>query len=49
MGVRFGEKEWRERIDGLIAKNQEKINAILASYGVPLLDSEGKLLPAPAK
>jgi mxaJ protein len=49
MGVRFGEKEWRERIDGLIAKNQEKINAILASYGVPLLDSGGKLAPAPAK
>jgi mxaJ protein len=44
MGVRFGEKEWRERIDGLIAKNQEKINAILASYGVPLLDGEGKLV-----
>jgi mxaJ protein len=38
MGVRFGEKAWREKIDKLIEKNQAKIQAILAEYGVPVID-----------
>jgi mxaJ protein len=46
MGVRFGEKEWRDRIAGLIAANKKEIDAILLSYGVPLLDDQGKPISA---
>lgn len=42
MGVRFGEKEWKDEVDRWIAGNQEKINAILASYRVPLVDEQGQ-------
>ncbi|MGB9151421.1 MAG: quinoprotein dehydrogenase-associated putative ABC transporter substrate-binding protein [Burkholderiales bacterium] len=42
MGVRFGEKAMRDRIDKLIEKNQEKIQQILANYGVPLLKTAAK-------
>jgi hypothetical protein len=44
MGVRFGEKAWRDRIAGLIARDQKEIDAILLSYGVPLLDDQGNLI-----
>jgi len=44
MGVRFGERAWKDKIDGLIAANRERIQQILASYGVPLLDDEGRLI-----
>jgi quinoprotein dehydrogenase-associated probable ABC transporter substrate-binding protein len=43
MGVRFGEKEWRDRVAGLIARDQKEIDQILLSYGVPLLDESGNL------
>ena len=33
MGVRFGEKEWKQQIEQLIDKNQPQIRAILADYG----------------
>ncbi len=38
MGVRFGEREWKARVEQLIDKNRAGIRAILAGYGVPLLD-----------
>lgn len=37
MGVRYGEKAWKQTIEDLIAKNQSKIDAILTEYGVPLV------------
>ncbi len=43
MGVRFGEKTWRDRIASLIAHDQKQIDAILLTYGVPLLDDQGKI------
>jgi quinoprotein dehydrogenase-associated probable ABC transporter substrate-binding protein len=46
MAVRHGDKEFKDRIDQLIAKNQDKINVILASYGVPLVDERGELVNA---
>jgi len=46
MGVRFGEKEWRDRVAGLIASKKKEIDAILLSYGVPLLDEQGNLIQA---
>ena len=37
MAVRYGEKEWKDKVNQLIAENQAEINAILEDYGVPLL------------
>jgi quinoprotein dehydrogenase-associated probable ABC transporter substrate-binding protein len=44
MGVRFGEKEWKEKLDAWIAAHQAKVDEILISYRVPLLDTSGKLI-----
>lgn len=41
MGVRYGEKAWKDRIEGLIDKNRAEISAILSGYGVPQLDERG--------
>jgi quinoprotein dehydrogenase-associated probable ABC transporter substrate-binding protein len=46
MAVRHGDKEFRQRIDQLIGSNQAKIDAILAEYGVPLVDGQGRALPS---
>ncbi len=35
MGVRFGEKAWKEQIESLIDRNRDEIAAILGEYGVP--------------
>lgn len=45
MGVRFGEKDWKEQIDALIVRNQSEIEAILRDYGVPLIEESA---PEPA-
>jgi quinoprotein dehydrogenase-associated probable ABC transporter substrate-binding protein len=37
MGVRYGEKAWKDKIDNWIAANQPKIDQILTGYQVPLL------------
>ncbi len=37
MAVRHSDKQFRQRIDQLIAANETKIHAILEQYGVPLL------------
>ena len=46
MGVRFGEKKWRDMLDSWIASHQADINEILMSYGVPLLDENGRITQA---
>lgn len=38
MGVRYGEKPWRDRVNQFLEKNQAKITAIMSDYGVPLVD-----------
>lgn len=43
-GVRPHDQEWKRKLNGLIAKNQTKINAILLEYGVPLLDEQDALI-----
>ena len=45
MGVRYGEKEWKDQIEKLLEKNRTQIEAILSSYGVPQLDERGAPLP----
>jgi quinoprotein dehydrogenase-associated probable ABC transporter substrate-binding protein len=44
MGVRFGEKEWKARLDEWIAANRSRVQEILTEYRVPLLDADGKLV-----
>jgi mxaJ protein len=39
MGVRYGEREWKQQIEGLIEAKQAEIQAILKAYGVPLVDA----------
>jgi quinoprotein dehydrogenase-associated probable ABC transporter substrate-binding protein len=46
MGVRFGEKEWKDTIDGWIGAHRPEINQILAGYHIPLLDEKGEILNA---
>jgi len=38
MGVRYGEREWKQKIEGLIDSQQAAIQAILKDYGVPVVD-----------
>jgi mxaJ protein len=40
MGVRHGEREWKQQIESLIQKRKPEILAILREYGVPLLELE---------
>jgi len=44
MGVRFGEKEWKDTLDQWIGAHERELQAILASYRVPLLDANGNLI-----
>ena len=46
MGVRYGEKEWKEQIEKLIDANRSRIEDILASYNVPQLDEAGNPIAA---
>jgi hypothetical protein len=39
MGVRYGEREWKQQVESLIESQQPAINAILREYGVPLLEN----------
>jgi quinoprotein dehydrogenase-associated probable ABC transporter substrate-binding protein len=38
MGVRYGEREWKQTIESLINKHRAEITDILREYGVPLLE-----------
>ncbi len=44
MGVRRGEDDWKRSINSQIRRHQDEIDAILTSYGVPLLSDDGKAL-----
>jgi quinoprotein dehydrogenase-associated probable ABC transporter substrate-binding protein len=45
MGVRAGEDAWKRRLNAIIRRNQDEIDAILTSYGVPLVDDFGRAEP----
>ncbi|MBQ0930705.1 substrate-binding domain-containing protein [Ideonella sp. 4Y16] len=45
MGVRYGEKAWKDQIEALIDARRPDIRAILQSYNVPLLEDA----PAPSR
>ncbi|MBL8351762.1 MAG: substrate-binding domain-containing protein [Burkholderiaceae bacterium] len=38
MGVRHGERDWKQQVESLIESRQSEIAAILAEYGVPVVD-----------
>jgi quinoprotein dehydrogenase-associated probable ABC transporter substrate-binding protein len=38
MGVRYGEREWKQQIESLLESRQTEIQAILRDYGVPVVD-----------
>jgi len=44
MGVRYGEREWKETVEKLIADNRPAITGILREYNVPLVDERGNLV-----
>ena len=44
MGVRPNEPQWKHDLNDLIRELQPQIQAILADYGVPLLDAQGRLI-----
>jgi quinoprotein dehydrogenase-associated probable ABC transporter substrate-binding protein len=44
MGVRFGEKEWKDTLDQWIGAHEREVQAILTSYRVPLLNAQGDLI-----
>jgi quinoprotein dehydrogenase-associated probable ABC transporter substrate-binding protein len=41
MGLRNGEKQWKETLDGWIAGHHSQIDSILSSYKVPMVDATG--------
>jgi len=45
MGVRANEPEWRRRINQAVGKHKTEIAGVLADFGVPMLDEQGR--PAP--
>jgi quinoprotein dehydrogenase-associated probable ABC transporter substrate-binding protein len=42
MGVRHSDQNWKRTLNKAISENQDEIQAILRSYGVPLLDENDK-------
>jgi mxaJ protein len=38
MGVRHGEREWKQQVESFLERRRDEINAILREYGVPLLE-----------
>ncbi len=42
MGVRHSDQNWKRALNKVISENQDEIQAILRSYGVPLLDENDK-------
>ncbi len=39
MGVRYGEREWKQQIEALLVSKRAEIQAILKEFGVPLVDA----------
>ena len=44
MGVRYGEREWKDKVEKLIADNRAAITGILREYNVPLVNENGDLV-----
>ncbi len=44
MGVRYGEREWKETVEKLITDNRPAITQILREYNVPIVNDRGELV-----
>ncbi len=44
MGIRYNEPDWKLQLNDLLKQHEVEIQGILADYGVPQLDGQGKLL-----
>jgi quinoprotein dehydrogenase-associated probable ABC transporter substrate-binding protein len=44
MGVRYGEREWKETVERLITENRAAISTILREYNVPVVSESGELV-----
>lgn len=49
MGVRQGEKVWQRKLNSLIRRHQDEINAILVEAGVPLVNDLGTEVVVPVQ
>ena len=49
MGLRFNEPNWKRTLNGFLTRRRTDIEAILADYGVPLLNDRGALITASGK
>jgi hypothetical protein len=38
MGVRYGERAWKQQVEELLVSRRGEIEAILKEFGVPLVD-----------
>lgn len=45
MGVRANEPEWRRTVDQALRRHRAEVDALLADYGIPLLDEQNKPIP----
>ena len=45
MGVRHSDQTWKRALNKLISDNQNEIDSILRSFGVPLLDENDQAVP----
>jgi mxaJ protein len=48
-GIRRGELDWKHRLNAVIRKRQKDIDAVLTSYGVPLLPINSVAIEAPSR
>jgi quinoprotein dehydrogenase-associated probable ABC transporter substrate-binding protein len=48
-GVRPQEDDWKHQLNGLIAKLQGDIDALLLAFGVPLIDEQSNLITRPRR
>jgi quinoprotein dehydrogenase-associated probable ABC transporter substrate-binding protein len=48
-GVRHLEDDWKRQLNGLIAKRQGNLDAVLLEFGVPLLDEQSNLITQPRR
>lgn len=48
MGVRRGDSALARKLDAILARRHDDIERILRSYGTPLVDATGKIIPASA-
>ncbi|MGY0193728.1 quinoprotein dehydrogenase-associated putative ABC transporter substrate-binding protein [Leptothrix sp. BB-4] len=45
MGVRYGEREWKQQVEKLLETRKDEITAILRDFRVPLVAEGGTVLP----